>query len=125
MKNKEGVKVHRYDKEKDNITNCNHELCLFIEDVSDEYQTDLDDYVYNTCICLECGLYADFKISKEALNCIIDTNKDSLSAIMSYYVVRNEYLKLKSRNLSEDEIKDELNKIYQNNDYGRKKVKKY
>jgi hypothetical protein len=121
MENNKGiydVKVHAYDDEMDENSKCEHELCLFIEDVSSEYQSDLENNVY-TCVCLECGLHSDYKISKNALNRIVNIDKDSMTALLSFYDVRKKYLELKQLSLPTDEIANAIASYYQEDERKR------
>jgi hypothetical protein len=121
MENNKGlydVKVHAYD-EMDENSKCEHELCLFIEDVSSEYQGDLENNVYNTCVCLECGLYSDYKISKDALNRIVNIDRDPMTSLLSFYDVRKKYLELKQSGLTMDEIENAIASYYQEDERKR------
>jgi hypothetical protein len=105
MKNKEtnlnesvyDVRVHALGEKR---VKCSHDICLYVESIDQEY---------STCICLDCGLYNKFKTENTR---IINTNTDSMSALLSFYQVREKYLELKKENLDKSIICEELNNAY-------------
>lgn len=125
-KNLYDVVVHTYESRK-KYRECplsNHSVYLFIEDVSENYANDMENRVYFRCVCLECGRMEDFSMSRSDRNKVVDTHFDSMTSLLSFYEVREKYLELKSKRLSDEEIAINLNAYYSSSleNKGYKKV---
>lgn len=108
------VIVHTYE-DRNRHKECtlgNHSIYLLIQDVSENYASNMESSVYYQCACLKCGRLDDFKMSIRNRRKVVNTHLDSITSLLSFYNVRKKYLELKGEQLSDEEISLELNTFY-------------
>lgn len=84
---------------------------LFVEDVSRNYASGLENRVYYRCFCLECGRYDDYQMSRQARRLVIKIDDIDFSTITySINNIRKRYFELLNTGLSNEEAVSLLNK---------------
>lgn len=111
-------KIH-YERELDDCKR-GHGPYLFLKDMSHIYANDIENNVYYKCICLECSLLSDYKMTRTDRKMLVDINSKD-NKLSEFYAIRERYEKLKELGIDKEEIIKTINEEYKNEN--KEKVK--